>query len=152
MYKKILVPIDGSKLASDALLHALDLAKTQESEVEILHVMSVTEDLPREQKTLGKKDSPPEWVKDYVTRIRENDERMLDDALKRSKALVPGATITSKLLLGRAWEVIIQEAEKGGFDLIVIGSRGLGGIKELVLGSVSHEVVEKSKVPVLVVK
>lgn len=152
MYKKILVPIDGSKPASDALLHALDLANTYGAEVEILHVMSVTEDLPREQKTLGKKDSPPEWVKDYVTRIRENDERMLGEALKRSKALAPGAVITSKLLLGGAAEVIIGEAEKGGFDLVVIGSRGLGGIKELFLGSVSHEIVEKSKVPVLIVK
>ncbi len=152
MYKKILVPIDGSKLAADALLHALDLAKTQRAEVEILHVMSITEDLPREQKTLGNKDSPPEWVKDYVTRVRENDEKMLGEALKRSKALVPGITVSSKLLLGRPGEVIANEAEKGGYDLIVIGSRGLGGIKELVLGSVSHEVVNKSKVPVLVVK
>jgi nucleotide-binding universal stress UspA family protein len=60
--------------------------------------------------------------------------------------------VASKLLIGKPGDIILSEATQGAFDLIVIGSRGLGGFKEFVLGSVSHQVVNESKIPVLVVK
>ncbi len=153
MFEKILVPIDGSKPSYDALLRALELAKVHESEVEILHVTTFSEDLPAEtSKTKAEPNSPSKWIADYMTKVRENDENMLNNALMHSRTIVPTAKITTKLLIGLPENEIIMEAERGGFDLIVIGSRGLGGIKELVLGSVSHKVVNDSKIPVLVVK
>ena len=153
MFEKILVPIDGSKPSYDALLKALELGKIHGSEVEILHIMTFSEDIPDESiKTTGKADSPPDWIDDYMTKVRKNDENMLNNALEHAKTMVPDAKITTKLLIGSPRNEIILEAERGGFDLIVIGSRGLSGIKEVVLGSVSHQVVNESKVPVLVVK
>jgi nucleotide-binding universal stress UspA family protein len=152
MFKKILVPIDGSKPSSDALLKALELAKTHGSEVEILHVMTFTEDTPKDPTNDAKIDSAPEWIDNYVSRAKKNDENMLIDAVNHSKAINPNNKITSKLLIGKPGDAITYEAEQGKFDLIVIGSRGLGSLKELVLGSVSHQVVNESKIPVLVVK
>ena len=153
MFEKILVPIDGSKPSADALVRALELAKIHGSEVEILHVMTFSEDIPAENpQTMTKWGSPPEWVDDYMTKVRKNDEDMLNNALRHAKTVVPDAKVTTKLLIGGPGEAIIDEAEQGGFDLIVIGSRGLGGLKELFLGSVSHQVVNGSRIPVLVVK
>ena len=152
MFKKILAPIDGSKPSSNALLKALELAKTHGSEVEILHVMTFTEDAPKDPENAANIDSPPEWIDSYVSRVKKNDENMLNAALEHAKTMVPNAKITIKLLIGSPGNEIILEAGRGGFDLIVIGSRGLSGIKEVVLGSVSHQVVNESKVPVLVVK
>jgi len=71
--------------------------------------------------------------------------------IKPTRARFAGK-VTSKLLMGRPGEVILSEAAQGAFDLIVIGGRELGGFKEFVLGSVSHQVVNESKIPVLVVK
>jgi nucleotide-binding universal stress UspA family protein len=152
MFKKILAPIDGSKPSSDALLKALELAKTHGSEVEILHVMTFTEDAPRGPENEAKIDTPPEWIDSYVSRVKKNDENMLRDAVNHSKTIAPKNKITSKLLIGKPGDEITREAEQGAFDLIVIGSRGLGGLRELILGSVSHQVVNESKIPVLVVK
>jgi nucleotide-binding universal stress UspA family protein len=130
-------------------MKALELAKVHGSEVEILHVMTFSEDVPKETTETG---SPPEWVEDYVSRVRKNDENMLNSALEESKRMAPGIMVNIKLLLGKPASMIVGEAAYGGFDLIVIGSRGLSGVRELVLGSVSHQVVNESKVPVLVVK
>ena len=115
--------------------------------------MTFSEDIPNEAtQTTEKTDSPPDWIDDYMTKVRKNDENMLNAALEHAKTMVPNAKITTKLLIGSPGNEIILEAERGGFDLIVIGSRGLSSIKELFLGSVSHQVVNESKVPVLVVK
>ena len=158
MLRKILVPIDGSEHARSALNMALELARIHGSEVEILHVTSFSEEYtpteseearaPMREESL----SPSEWMSEYMAKVREDKEKMLGQALRDAEAMYPNLRITSKLLLGRPGGTIVSEAMEGGFDLVVIGSRGLGGLAKLVLGSVSQRVVNESKVPVLVVK
>jgi len=158
MFKKILVPIDGSKHAHNALKTALELANIHESDLEILHVTSFSEEYAPTgpESTMGATSeetaSPPEWISEYMAKVRENDEKMLSQASKDAETLYPKLKITAKLLLGRPGKTIVSEVEEGRFELVVIGSRGLGGLAELVLGSVSHQVVNESKTPVLVVK
>lgn len=157
MFRKILVPIDGSKHAHTALKTALELAEVHGSGLEILHVTSYSEEYASMGPEPGGEESeepasPPEWIEEYMAKLRENDEKMLNQALRDAEKLHPELDITSKLLRGRPGRSIVSEAEEGGFDLVVIGSRGLGGLAGLVLGSVSQHVVEESKVPVLVVK
>jgi nucleotide-binding universal stress UspA family protein len=158
MFKKIWVPIDGSKHSHDALKTALELAKIHDSNLEILHVTSFSEEYtptgPESDADTESEEtaSPPEWISEYMAKLRENDEEMLSQALKDAETLYPDLKITAKLLWGRPGKTIVSEAEEGRFDLIVVGSRGLGGLAELVLGSVSHHVVNESKIPVLVVK
>jgi len=157
LFKKILAPIDGSKHSQKALATALDLAKVQGSALEILHVTSFSDVyMPTKESTEAPASkeplSPQEWINDYMDKVRENGEKMLSRAREDAESRYPRLKVTAKLLVGRPGQTIINEAEEGGFDLIVIGCRGLGGLAELVLGSVSHEVVNGSKTPVLVVK
>jgi len=152
IFKKILVPIDESKPANDALLKALQLAKIHGSTVEVLHVMTFTEDLPTEDEGTGKNKIPSAWIEDYVTRVRINDENMLSEALEKAEQMGLTGKVTTKLLIGKPGDVILRESAQEDFDLIVIGSRGRSGLKEFVLGSVSHQVVNQSKIPVFVVK
>ena len=63
-----------------------------------------------------------------------------------------GVAYNAEMIQGGPAEVILEYAKEKGNDLIVIGSRGLGGIREFVLGSVSHNVVQHATIPVLVVK
>ncbi|MNV78280.1 Stress response protein NhaX [compost metagenome] len=63
-----------------------------------------------------------------------------------------GLNAEVELLQGSPAEVILKYAKEHAIDVIVIGSRGLGGIREFVLGSVSHNVVQSARIPVLVVK
>ena len=152
MFRKILVPIDGSKPANNALTQALQLAKIHGSVVEILHVMTLAENLPTEPEMSEKVDTPSEWIEEYLTKIRERDENMLSEALMKAKNAGLEDKTTSKLLVGKPGDIILHEAAQGAFDLIVIGNRGLIGLKEFVLGSVSHQLVDESNIPVLVVK
>jgi len=152
LFQKILVPIDGSRSANNALTHALQLAKIHGSFIEVMHVMTVTEDLPTNLVKSEKTDTPSEWVEEYLTQIRVKDENMLSEALEEAKKMGLEGKTASKLLIGRPGDVILSEAAQGTFDLIVIGNRGLSGLKEFVLGSVSHQIVDESKIPVLVVK
>jgi nucleotide-binding universal stress UspA family protein len=145
MFEKILVPIDGSKLSYDSFQRALELAKIHGSEVEILHVMTFSENLPKEApQPKTESVSGSDWIEDY--------ENLLNNALEHAKTVVPVDKVKIKLLLGDPAREIVLKAERGGFDLIVIGSRGFSGLKELVLGSVSRQVVTESKIPVLVIK
>lgn len=154
MFKKILVPLDGSRPAHDACKKALELAKIHNSDVEIIHIISFSEEYVPYTIDSGAEEtlSPPDWISEYIDTIHEHNEKMLAETLKTAKKTAPNLNFTTNLLHGQPGKQIVTRAEEGGFDLIVIGSRGLSGIKELVLGSVSHRVVNDSKVPVLVVK
>jgi nucleotide-binding universal stress UspA family protein len=150
MFQHILAPIDGSESSKNALTTAFELAKIHGSRVKVLHVMTFTETVPSEK--AEKEGSPSDYIEDYITRVRKNDERMLAAALEQAKAMGLGGRVTTKLMIGRPGDAILSESSNGDHDLIVIGDRGLTGVKELLLGSVSKQVVDESKIPVLVVK
>jgi len=63
-----------------------------------------------------------------------------------------GISYTDKVVVGVPADEVLQEQEEGGYDLLVIGSRGMGEVKGWILGSVSTRVVRYAKCPVLVVK
>jgi nucleotide-binding universal stress UspA family protein len=149
MFQHILVPIDGSESAANALATAFQLAKIHGSRVNILHVMTFTESVPNE---IASKDVPDDYIEDYITRVRKNDEKMLAEAVEKGESMGLGGKVTSKLTIGRPGDAIISESTKGDYDLIIIGDRGLTGVKELLLGSVSKHVIDESRIPVLVVK
>ncbi|UCD44620.1 MAG: universal stress protein [Candidatus Bathyarchaeota archaeon] len=154
MFKKILVPVDGSRPAHNSCMKALELAKIHDSDVEIIHVISFSDEYVPNTADSGAEEtlSPPDWINEYLDKVREHNEKMLAETLKAAREVAPGLNITTNLLHGQPGRQIVTRAKKGGFDLIVIGNRGLSGIKELVLGSVSHRVVDDSSIPVLVIK
>jgi len=78
--------------------------------------------------------------------------KSLKEAEEDIKEAFPDIKVITQLLEGRPSNIIVEEAEKENVDLIVIGSRGLGGITGWILGSTSRHVVESCIKPILVVK
>ena len=84
--------------------------------------------------------------------LKAQHEIILEKALKKAKRVKPKLKVSTMLCEGRLSDKIIEAANEGKPDLIIIGSRGIGGIKEIFLGSVSDRVADESKCSVLIVK
>lgn len=139
-YSKILVAYNESELAKKSLEAAVQLAKTDES-IEI-HVVYVSE-FQYQPYIMGN-------VWDLIDEsLLRHGENILEGAREQlADVKNPVKTFNER---GIASHVILEHAREHGCDLIVMGSRGLTGIREF-LGSVSHYVVQHSPVPVLIVK
>jgi len=134
---RILVPIDGSECAYHALDWALDIAEKYDSEIELLTV------IPTVAFTL---------VGPTEEELLERAEKLLEETLDIIKKEKLKLKVTTKILVGRPAEKIIETCIDEGFDLIVIGGRGLGRIKEFFLGSVSDRVADAAPCPVVIIK
>lgn len=136
--KNILVPIDGSKNSFKALTKAIYLAKKCDASITALYVLRVAYD-------------NPDLV--YVPQT-QNELKKVEKFLNTAKSQVTKNSIgfKKKILFGHESKMIINFAQKQKFDLIVIGARGRGMVKQMLLGSVSNAIVHNSKVPVLIVK
>src|SRR5574337_1958390 len=135
--KKILVPIDGSKNSFRGLDAAIYLGRQCGATLTGLFVMPV---YPRSF-------MPITYDKKYLTTAAKE---FMESAKKRSAQ--NGIVFVGKTVIGNESSEIMDFAAKNKFDIIVIGARGLGSVKEAFLGSTSHAVVHKSNIPVLVVK
>lgn len=139
---RILVAYDGSDLSKKALHKAIELAKFSELiEIEVLHVVSPP---------------TPYMGYEYVStaNIIELSMEQGRKTLQQAENVLAGISNKWNKVIHRGYpaEVILDYAKTSGCDLIIIGSRGLSGLKEFFLGSVSHNVVQHSPVPVFVVK
>ena len=141
MFAKILVPIDGSRDSYRGLKYAIDIAKKYSSEVDLIHVIEDPTYVYSSPRGIILPD-------EYFTGMRKYAEALL---AKRRKELTSKGVRAKTLLKRGSPSVQILKASKD-FDLIVIGSRGLGRLRSLMLGSVSNTVVQQSRVPVLVVR
>ncbi|MEJ2240832.1 MAG: universal stress protein [Candidatus Bathyarchaeota archaeon] len=148
MIKKILVAIDGSQSADHALSFGLDLAKKYSAEVMITTVL----DSPEPSLVAKGMFYAPNSTEEYLNQLRKFHRKILVDARNKSKQNNPKLKLSTKLLQGRPADKIVEIAKDKAFDLIVIGNRGLGGIKEFILGSVSDRVADHAPCPVLIVK
>ena len=135
--KKILVPMDGSKNSFRGLDTAIFLARQCGATITGLFVVPI----------YPKSFMPITYAKEYLTKAVKD---FMEDAKKRSAQ--NGIVFVGKTISGKESSEIINFAMKNKFDIIVIGARGIGSVKEVFLGSVSHAVVQKSKIPVLIVK
>ncbi|RNF38304.1 universal stress protein [Planococcus salinus] len=139
MYKKILLAVDGSDHSIRAAKEAIKIAQgAEDAQITIVYVADHNN------------------AKNEV--LHSNSSAELD--LQRRKKIQPVeesiATANLKyrveILHGTPGPAIVEYANKEGFDMLVIGSRGLNSLQEMVLGSVSHKVVKRANCPVLIVK
>lgn len=137
-FKKILVPLDGSKNSFRGLETAIALARNFDAT--ITSVFSIS--LPSNSEFKG------------IGSVEKNLSKQVKKIMEKAKVLCAqnGIVFNSKILHGDPGFNIINLANKGNFDMIVIGSRGRGSLREMFFGSVSNYVVHTSKIPVLVVK
>jgi len=146
MFRKILIAVDGSPHAERAVEEAVDLATASGAS---LTAISVTPDIVPFVYIGGYGGMvPPQALGDLHDQSRREHERMLDDVLGR---LAGDVQVEKLIVQGSPAEAILAQAKEGGHDLIVMGSRGRGELRSLLLGSVSHHVLQASPVPVLVV-
>ena len=80
--------------------------------------------------------------------LRSSAAEALDDAAMET---LPDLRVTTRVRIGRAIRTIVAEASPGSFDLVVMGTRGLTGLEQLVLGSVAEGVLRRCPVPLLTV-
>ena len=136
--KKILVPLDGSTNSFRGLDVAIHMARQSHATITGLYVAGITK--PRTSEPI----TPLEKI------LLEHAQKIMKKA--KLKAAKKGILFFDRVSYGDDGERIVDIAEKKNFDLIVIGSRGMGSAKEIFLGSTSNYVLHKSKKPVLIVK
>jgi nucleotide-binding universal stress UspA family protein len=141
MYKRILLPLDGSPLAEQALPHAIAIAERFQSELILLQVLVP---LPR----------APTTTEATVLRAEEATAVLVREYLKRVAASVQEHSITVQVITieGRPHFQILQYAETNQVDMIVMCSRGQSGLSRWMIGSVADRVMRGANVPVLLVR
>ena len=138
---RILLATDGSREAQLAATTAADLAKSTGSELHLIHVGEVPVVYHPERHG---------YRAEYEEHEREA-RQLLEAQVERMKAA--GVTVAqAHLRMGRADEEIVVLAEELGADLVAMGSRGLGGVRRGLMGSVSDSVVRHAHCPVLITR
>ncbi len=153
--KKILVTTDGSEHSKKALLEARQLAEYSGAEVVIMHVMKEVVINPygtMEHSNLFSKSTTDQG--NFAEKAFHDAQKMAENLLEDSLALFSDfpREVKTILIRGDAGDEIIREAEKGDYDLVVMGSRGLGTFSRAMLGSISNKVLNHVDVNVLIVK
>jgi nucleotide-binding universal stress UspA family protein len=136
MFKKILVPLDGSELAAKVLPYVVDLAKAHDSQVTLLYVFYA-----------GESETFPDWIEKELEREKRSCELFLAKAAKDLEALGV-KEVKVECLEGSPSREIIAYAKDNGMDLIAMATHGKGEVA-WVLGSVAEKVVSHATVPVL---
>jgi nucleotide-binding universal stress UspA family protein len=142
MLSKILVPVDGSENSFRALEHAIFLStKIQETQTTVLYIIE---------------DQPSLYIYSPKTmeKVRADYKRESTKILERCKEMAnkSGINIHTVLLEGDPASKIIGYSEMEKFDIIIMGSRGMGKFKEVILGSVSNKVLHHAKCSVMLVR
>jgi nucleotide-binding universal stress UspA family protein len=141
LISKILVPVDGSDNSFRALDQALFIAKSTGAAVTAIHVIDRPPTVYVESQKL---------LDELMSNYRKESAKILDKSQEKAKE--KGVAIDTVLAEGDPATNISGYAEKEGFDLLVIGSRGLGRFRAAVLGSTSNKVLHHTKCSVLITK
>ncbi|MDZ4230451.1 MAG: universal stress protein, partial [Dehalococcoidales bacterium] len=141
MYKRMLVPLDGSELAEDVFTYAKELAPKLNIDIILLNVCppETNEFIPMHQAYI---DHAAEVLKRQLPKTPKSKEE--EPAGKRIK-------MSGELAVGYPAEEIIRYAEENKIDLILMATHGRSGLKRWTLGSVADKVLRASKIPVLLI-
>lgn len=146
MYKRILVPVDGSHTSTRGLQEAVRLAKEQHARVRLMHVVD-------EWSVIQSAGMDGSGAVDVLDALEESGKK----ALKNAKTLADRHAVMAEVVMyrnlsGRVADFIVKEAGKWRADLIVMGTHGRRGISHVLLGSDAEAVVKLSPAPVMLVR
>ena len=145
MYKKILVPVDGSTASQRGLAEAISLAKTLNASLRLIHVVN--------ELVLSVAYQPVPYEPSLVEWLRQTGAKTLKEAESAAHAqgIKPEVELI-EVIGGRAADQILEQARISGVDLIAMGTHGRRGVRRLVMGSDAELVLRGSPVPVLLVR
>lgn len=139
--KKIIVPVDFSQQSEYALKTAASLALSHKAEILVVHMLELNRSL----------NATPEVVnQEYTVFLIKAAEKRLNEFL--DKSYLKGVKVTPIIKHYKVFNELNEIAEKHDADLVVMGSHGSEGLKEIFVGSNAEKVVRHSHIPVLVVK
>jgi nucleotide-binding universal stress UspA family protein len=142
MFKKILLPTDGSELSAKAIAGAVDFAAKLGASIVALTVVE-----PYSYSSLS--EYRPESIEDYEQRMEKVAQERLDKVAAAAKASgVPVQTVVAKSF--SPYEAIIAAAKDNGCDVIFMASHGRRGLNAILLGSETQKVLTHSTIPVMV--
>ena len=141
MYNRILLPLDGSAIAEQALHHAIALAQRFQAELILLRILEpLAVKLDMQTKAVKK---TQDVTRDIVMKYLENVSANIREG---------GTNVKSILLEGRPHVEIVRFAETEQVDMIVMSTRGQSGLSRLLMGSVADRVSRGVSIPVLLVR
>jgi nucleotide-binding universal stress UspA family protein len=148
MYKRILVPVDGSLTSILGLKEGIRLGKSQKARLRVVHVV---DEFVLMSATSGSYMAGT--IGDLMGELREAGKRIIENAevlVRKSGLKVESSMLES--MGSHASELIIREAKRWRADIIVMGTHGRRGIRRLVMGSDAEGVVSTAPVPVMLVR
>ncbi|WP_117363591.1 universal stress protein [Natrarchaeobaculum sulfurireducens] len=148
MASTLLVPIDGSPMSWQALDHALELAG--DGTVVAFHVIDPADPGYSSATDVDVRTEPPHGSEAWYDRAHEEEERLFEEA--RERAADADGTLETASEVGDPAREIVDYVESNDVDHVVIGCHGRTGPTRLLLGSVAELVVQRSPVPVTVVR
>lgn len=140
--KRILVPTDFSEHAEYALKVAAKIAKENNGEIFIVHML----ELPTQMADAVSSGAAIPEIMLFLNKAHEKLEELL------TKDYLEGVKVTEAIKYERAFEGIIKHSEDYDIDIVIMGSHGASGFKELLVGSTTEKIVRNSEAPVLVIK
>lgn len=146
MYKRILVPVDGSQTSTRALVAALQMARDSGGSVRLIHVIE-------ELAQVIAYDPYGAYPGDLTKIMRDNGQKVLEQALDIAKSA--GVPTDQRLVEAaglRLADAVNKEVQTYGADLIVLGTHGRRGIGRVLLGSGAEQIIRAAQVPVLVIR
>ena len=145
-YKKILVPVDGSKTSKLGLREAMRLARGQHAKLQLVHIVD-------QHYALMSAPEAGAQIGAVIQALKQGGRRILRSAEATVKgARLPCTGVLLETMAGPAADLIVRQAKKWRADLIVIGTHGRRGVSRLVMGSDAEQVVRTAPVPVLLVR
>jgi nucleotide-binding universal stress UspA family protein len=145
-YKRILVPVDGSPTSKAGLKEAIELAKGQGAQLQLVHVAD------QHYVAMMGLDSSA-GINDLMQSTKQAGRSILKNAQAATrKAGVEASAVLLETLTGPAADPIIKQAKKWGADVIVLGTHGRRGVRRLLMGSDAEQIVRYAPVPVLLVR
>jgi universal stress protein A len=145
--RTILVPVDFSEASRAALSYARDLAQALGARLDLLHVWEIPPYIPPEA-MVGVPGQTAQTLSRTAQAHAEQQMQVLATEARAAGALID----QTKLESGDPARTIVEVADSGGYDLIVIGTHGRTGLGHLLMGSVAEKVVRRASCPVLSVR
>ncbi|MDD3245614.1 MAG: universal stress protein [Methanosarcina sp.] len=142
LFKKILIPTDGSENAKKAVAYGINIARATGAEVCALYVVS-TENAGTARTVMGWAGAFEEYLANQGGVATAYVEKLGKEA---------GVKVEPMYLKGSPAEKILEYAEESNIDLIVMGTQGLTGIQRFLIGSVAENVLRHSKIPVMIIR